>query len=118
MSFQSSLFNIHIGCYGIAWSVRGIVGVRLPEIHIVGQTSTRLMKLFLQHEAVFAVAARVHEAIAWIKALPRRNDDSLRSITPKMSLLMTFNEIEWAPDISQQRLFYSCEIAMHTMGAT
>jgi methylated-DNA-[protein]-cysteine S-methyltransferase len=86
-----SLFDTPVGFCGIAWGMRGIVGVQLPELHGAQQTRARLAKLFPQSEEA-SPPAQVYEAITRITALLGGTHDDLRDIALDMSHVPTFQQ--------------------------
>jgi methylated-DNA-[protein]-cysteine S-methyltransferase len=84
-----ALFDTEIGRCGVAWSVRGIMGVQLPE-KSEAATRMRLQRLCPAAEEC-EPNARVGRAIADMQALLRGEKRSLRAVSLDLTGVVDFN---------------------------
>jgi len=83
------LFDTAIGCCGIAWSERGVIGVQLPEAS-EERTRTRLLRRFPDARAAPAPAA-IARAIEDIVALLRGEARDLSAVAIDLDSLDEFD---------------------------
>ena len=83
------LFDTAIGCCGIAWSERGVIGVQLPEAS-EERTRTRLLRRFPDARAAPAPAA-ITRAIEDIVALLRGEARDLSAVAIDLDSLDEFD---------------------------
>jgi methylated-DNA-[protein]-cysteine S-methyltransferase len=88
-----TLFDTAIGCCGIVWSGRGVVGVELPGRDRAA-TRSRLLRRFAANEA--APPAAVQRAIAGIVALLGGEPRDLRDVTVDLDGVSDFNRRVYA----------------------
>ncbi len=90
MTYSYALFDTCIGRCGLAWGLRGIIGVQLPEKDIHA-TRTRLMRHCPAAEENQSPPKPIARAIEDIQALLRGEKKNLRTITLDMSRVQAFN---------------------------